>query len=169
MRIEIHRWLMAMASQDDGSIAVAYDVLVPLDDCLPNHCTIRTLLTNGRAYQDFAERHFVVRSPAGLGALPGVAPARTELRPAGLAPRHAQDRAGRPARHPRRRPRQLLSPVRRPSPQALSPHLDAEPAAAPITIASIASASPPPPGPARIPPTTGLHGHRILNNSQSPR
>ncbi len=54
-----------MPPQDDGSIAVAYDILVPLNDCLPNRCTIRTLLTNGRAYQGFANATWSCDLPLG--------------------------------------------------------------------------------------------------------
>ena len=35
MRIEIHRWLMAIPPRDDGRVAAAYDILVPFEDCPP--------------------------------------------------------------------------------------------------------------------------------------
>lgn len=65
MRIEIHPWLMAMGSRDDGRIAVTYDVLVALYDCLPNRCNIRTRLTNGRVCQDFANATWSSHLPSG--------------------------------------------------------------------------------------------------------
>ena len=57
--------LMAMDPRGDGRLAVAYDVLVPLDDCPPNGCTGRTRLTNGRMYQDFANATWSCDLPPG--------------------------------------------------------------------------------------------------------
>ena len=65
MEIEIHRRLMAMYQRDDCRIAVAYDILTPLDDCLPNACTIRTRLANGHVCQVFANATWSCDLPPG--------------------------------------------------------------------------------------------------------
>ena len=53
MRIEIHRWRMAGSPHDDGLVAVAYNVLVPLEDCVPNNSSNIQVLLGRRAYRDY--------------------------------------------------------------------------------------------------------------------
>ena len=50
MRIEIHRWRMAGSPRDDGRVAVAYNVLVPLEDCVRNNSSNIQVLLDGRVY-----------------------------------------------------------------------------------------------------------------------
>ncbi|MDE0456068.1 MAG: hypothetical protein OXI15_02135 [Chromatiales bacterium] len=66
MTIEIHRWRMATSPLEDGRIAVAYDVLVPIDDCPPDHgCTVR-IRTNGRHYLLYPNATWTTDLPRGL-------------------------------------------------------------------------------------------------------
>ena len=55
MRIEIHRWRMAGSPHADGRVAVAYNVLVPLEDCVPNNPSNFQVLLGGRAYRDYPD------------------------------------------------------------------------------------------------------------------
>ena len=65
MRIEIHRWLMAMAPRADGRVAVAYDILVPLEDCPPAEGrTIRVRPGEGE-YLDYASATWSTDLPRG--------------------------------------------------------------------------------------------------------
>ena len=56
MRIEIHRHRMAMQPDEEGRIAVGYDVLVPEEDVLPGAQGVIRLLSPGfrkyRSYED---------------------------------------------------------------------------------------------------------------------
>ena len=52
MRIEIHRWRMAIPTREDGRIAVGYDVRVPLSDCPPNSSN-HYIHTDHGEYQDY--------------------------------------------------------------------------------------------------------------------
>ena len=54
MRIEIHRWRMAGSPHDDGLVGVAYNVLVTLEDCVPNNSSNIQVLLDRRVYKDFA-------------------------------------------------------------------------------------------------------------------
>ena len=55
MRIEIHRWRMTGGPGDDGLVPVAYDVLVPLEDCVPNNSSNIEVLLNGRVYKEYPD------------------------------------------------------------------------------------------------------------------
>ncbi len=55
MRIEIHRWRMAGSPRDDGFVAVAYNVLVPLEDCVRNNSSNIQVLLDGRVYKDYPD------------------------------------------------------------------------------------------------------------------
>lgn len=54
MRIEIHRWRMAIAPRDDGRVAVAYDIRIPVEDCPPNSSNHYIQTSTGK-YQDYAD------------------------------------------------------------------------------------------------------------------
>ncbi len=65
MRIEIHRWRMAMAPRADGRVAVAYDILVPLKDCpRVEGMTIRVRPGEGE-YVDYASATWSTDLPRG--------------------------------------------------------------------------------------------------------
>ena len=55
MRIEIHRWRMAGGPRDDGLVAVAYNVLVQLEDCVPNNSSNIEVLLDGRVYKEYPD------------------------------------------------------------------------------------------------------------------
>ena len=55
MRIEIHRWRMAGSPRDDGLVAVAYNVLVPLEDCVRNNSSNIQVILDGRVYKDYPD------------------------------------------------------------------------------------------------------------------
>ena len=44
---------MAGSPHDDGLVAVAYDVLVPLEDCVPNNSSNIQVLLDQRTYKDY--------------------------------------------------------------------------------------------------------------------
>ena len=68
MRIEIHRHRMAMSPNDDGRIAVGYDVLVPEEDVLPGaQGHIRIILSPGfREYRTYEDATWVTDLPRGF-------------------------------------------------------------------------------------------------------
>ena len=53
MRIEIHRWRMAMSPRNDGRVAVGYDLLVPLKDCVPKNSSNIEVLHGDRRYMHY--------------------------------------------------------------------------------------------------------------------
>ena len=54
MRIEIHRWRMAGSPHDDGLVAIGINVLVPLEDCVPNNSSNIQVLLDRSVYKDYA-------------------------------------------------------------------------------------------------------------------
>ena len=44
---------MAGGPRDDGLVAVAYNVLVPLEDCVPDNSSNIQVLLDGRVYKDY--------------------------------------------------------------------------------------------------------------------
>ena len=65
MRIEIHRWRMAGSPRDDGLVAVAYNVLVPLEDCVRNNSSNIQVLLDGRVYKDYPDATWSTDLPPG--------------------------------------------------------------------------------------------------------
>ena len=67
MPIEIRRHRMAMSPADDGTIAVAYDVLVPEEDGLPGaQGMIRLLGLELREYRTYEDATWVTDLPRGF-------------------------------------------------------------------------------------------------------
>ena len=67
MRIEIHRHRMAMPPDDDGRIAVGYDVLVPEEDALPGaQGVIRLLGPDFRPYRSYEDATWTTDLPRGF-------------------------------------------------------------------------------------------------------
>ena len=54
MRIEINRWRMAGA-RDIHTVAVGYNCLVPVKDCVPNNPSNRSIIWENRHYMDFPD------------------------------------------------------------------------------------------------------------------
>ena len=65
MRVEIHRWRMAGSPHDDGLVAVAYNVLVPLEDCVPNNSSKIQVLLDRSVYKDYAYATWPTDLPPG--------------------------------------------------------------------------------------------------------
>ena len=65
MRVEIHRWRMAGSPHDDGLVAVAYNVLVPLEDCVPNNSSNIQVLLDRSVYKDYAYATWSTDLPPG--------------------------------------------------------------------------------------------------------
>ena len=64
MRIEIHRWRMAIPVREDGRVAVGYDVRVPIGDCPPNSSN-HYILTDHGEYQDYPDATWSTDLPPG--------------------------------------------------------------------------------------------------------
>ena len=65
MRVEIHRWRMAGSPHDDGLVAVAYNVLVPLEDCVPNNSSNIQVLLDRSVQKDYAYATWSTDLPPG--------------------------------------------------------------------------------------------------------
>ena len=65
MRIEIRRWRMACDASDDGSIAVGYEIMVPIEDVPPGNSSNIDVNWNGRMYQYYDDATWKTDLPVG--------------------------------------------------------------------------------------------------------
>ena len=68
MRAEIHRHWMATPTREDGLRAAAYDVVVPVDDCLEGSMSRITILkaSTGLSFRAFPDATWTTRLSQGL-------------------------------------------------------------------------------------------------------